>query len=157
MERRSLWHRLRDGAFLRASLLTRGMTLGVRLVVIDGDRVLLVRHSYTPGWHLPGGGVDSGETLEQAAHRELDEEAGLRAIGPLALHGVFQNRAVFARDHVAVYRVAAFERLRDVAPNLEIVETGFFSLAALPEGTTRGTRARLDEIDGGAPPSPYWT
>jgi mutator protein MutT len=56
----------------------------VRLIVTDADgRVLLLRRAAnTAGgnlWCLPGGKVDYGDTLEQAAARELEEETGLRA------------------------------------------------------------------------------
>ena len=90
-------------------LLRRPMTLGVRGVVIAADEsVLLVRHGYVSGWHFPGGGVEPGETCEDALARELGEEARVRLEGPPALHGVFFNGHVSRRDHVAVYVVRAF-------------------------------------------------
>ena len=79
----------------------RPMTLGVRAVVVDGEsRVFLVKHSYVAGWHLPGGGVEAGETLQASLTRELLEEGGITPLGPLALHGVFFNARVSRRDHV---------------------------------------------------------
>src|SRR6267142_416877 len=70
----------------------RGMTLGVRGVVLDGEsRVFLVKHSYVSGWHLPGGGVEVGETFRDALERELMEEGRIEIGAEPELHGVFFN------------------------------------------------------------------
>src|SRR3954470_11361189 len=87
----------------------RGMTLGVRAVVRDGDnRVFLVKHSYVDGWHLPGGGVEVGETFREALRRELAEEGRIELSGEPRLHGMFFNAHVSRRDHVAVYVIDSF-------------------------------------------------
>ena len=136
---------------------SRGMTLGVRGLVIDGaGRVLLVQHSYVRGWHLPGGGVETGETLLQALARELAEEGNIRITGAPRLHVMFFNGRVSRRDHVAVYVVEEFEQLGPHVPTREIRQASFFALDALPNDTTAGTRARIAEVLGGAPVSEYW-
>ena len=123
------------------------MTLGVRGVVLDRDnRVFLVKHSYVAGWHLPGGGVEVGESLRDALRRELVEEGRIELAGEAKLHGVFFNSHVSPRDHVAVFIVRQFIQDRLPAPNHEIVACGFFDAAALPEGTTEGTRLRIREV-----------
>jgi len=138
-------------------LLVRGMTLGVRAVVLDAEnRVFLVRHSYVVGWYLPGGGVDLGETMEQAMRRELKEEGDIDLTGEAVLHGIFLNNHVSRRDHVAVYVVRLFKQDRVPEPNREIVECGFFAMNALPEGTTRGTRLRIAEVLEGKPVIATW-
>jgi 8-oxo-dGTP pyrophosphatase MutT (NUDIX family) len=135
----------------------RGMTLGVRAVVLDGDaRVFLVRHSYVSGWHLPGGGVEVGETFHDALRRELAEEGRIELAGEPALHGLFFNSHVSRRDHVAVYLVRHFRQDRLPEPNREIVACGFFDAAALPAETTEGTRLRISEVLEGKPPIPTW-
>jgi 8-oxo-dGTP pyrophosphatase MutT (NUDIX family) len=138
--------------------LVRGMTLGVRAAVLDeAGRVFLVRHTYTPGWHLPGGGVEIGETLLEALAKELREEACIRLTAEPILHGVFFNRMALRRDHVAVYVVREFAVESVKQPDREIAETGWFPLDALPEGTTAGTRRRLGEIaDPHAPKREDW-
>ena len=125
----------------------RGMTLGVRAVVLDGDnRVFLVKHSYVSGWHLPGGGVEVGETFFDALRRELVEEGRIELAGEPALHGLFLNSHVSRRDHVAVYLVRQFRQDRLPEPNREIIACGFFDVAALPAETTTGTRLRISEV-----------
>jgi len=135
----------------------RGMTLGVRAVVLDGDnRVFLVKHSYVFGWHLPGGGVEVGETFGDALRRELAEEGRIELTGEPTLHGVFFNSHVSPRDHVAVYLVRHFRQDRPPEANREIVACGFFGVASLPAETTRGTRLRIAEVLEGKPPIATW-
>ena len=137
--------------------MARGMTLGVRGVVLDGDnRVFLVRHSYVAGWHLPGGGVEVGETFLEALRRELVEEGRIELTAEPALHGLFFNGHVSRRDHVAVYIVRQFRQDRPPEFNHEIVECGFYDAGALPAETTRGTRLRIAEVLGGAAPIATW-
>ncbi len=137
--------------------LSRGVTLGVRAAALDADgRVFLVRHTYVPGWHLPGGGVERGETAIDALARELREEACIELAGEPRLHGVYLNVNASDRDHVLVYVVRDFQVAAAKGPDREIAEAGFFPLDALPEGVTPATAARLEEIGGGRPPATVW-
>ncbi len=132
------------------------MTLGVRGMVLRDGEVLLVRHGYVAGWHLPGGGVEPGETFEEALAKELREEGNVRVTGTPQLHGLFQNRNASSRDHVAVYVVRDFVHDGPLAPRFEIQEAKFFPLAALPDGTTQATRRRIAEVMEGLPPPQQW-
>jgi len=133
------------------------MTLGVRAIVIDPQgRVFLIKHSYVSGWHLPGGGVETGETVQEALARELLEEGGITALEPPLLHGMYFNGRVSGRDHVATFIVRVFRQEGVPRNPREIVDHGFFSPGALPPDTTRGTRARLAEVLDGAAISQRW-
>jgi ADP-ribose pyrophosphatase YjhB (NUDIX family) len=133
------------------------MTLGVRAAVLDAKaEVLLVRHGYVRGWHFPGGGVEPGETLLDALGRELLEEGNVVLRGTPKLHGMFRNPAVSPRDHVALFVVRDYEWKGQPAPGLEIREAKFFPLANLPEGTSAGTKRRLEEIARGTAAAPTW-
>jgi 8-oxo-dGTP pyrophosphatase MutT (NUDIX family) len=137
--------------------LVRGMTLGVRGVVLDAEgKVFLIHHTYVTGWHLPGGGVEAGETFLEALKRELMEEGMIELLAEPALHGLFFNSHVSRRDHVAVYVVREFRQNRLPQPNHEISACGFFAVDALPADTTEGTRRRIAEVVHGQKPIATW-
>ncbi len=136
---------------------SRPATLGARAVVIDGvGRIFLVKHSYVDGWHLPGGGVETGETLLVALARELFEEGNIQLGAPPVLHAMYFNGRVSRRDHVALYVVREFRQDAPPRPNREIIAHGFFAPDALPDGTTRATRARIAEVLEGVAVSELW-
>lgn len=136
---------------------SRPMTLGARGIVLDGQgRLLLVRHTYTRGWLLPGGGVEAGETLAEALRRETREEGNVEILGEPELHGVYFNRRASRRDHVALFVARECRVLGPRPPDREIAAAQFFPLDALPTDTTPATRARLAEVFHGAPRSAYW-
>ena len=135
---------------------TRSMTLGVRALVIDGEgRILLVRQSYTPGWLLPGGGIERGETAHQALARELQEEAAITLTAEPELFGFYSNETIFRGDHVAFYIVKHFLPGR-FTPTAEIADARFFDRDKLPGDTSEGTRRRIDEVFRGKTKTGLW-
>src|SRR6516162_4020803 len=136
---------------------SRGMTLGVRGLVVDGSgRVFLIKHSYVAGWHLPGGGVEQGETLVMALTRELREEGNIELGEQPALFAIYFNRRASRRDHVALYVIRGFHQSAPPRPNREIIAHGFFPPDSLPQDTALATRARIAEVLGGRTISERW-
>ncbi|MGI3899545.1 MAG: NUDIX domain-containing protein [Janthinobacterium lividum] len=139
---------------------TRPLTLGVRAVLLregpNGTEVFLVRHSYVPGWHLPGGAVEAGETIGDAMAREVREECAITVSGTPELFGIYYNRNASRRDHVAVFRVRTFEVLGQREADLEIIGAEFYPVDRLPASTSSATRLRLAEILDGKAVSAHW-
>jgi ADP-ribose pyrophosphatase YjhB (NUDIX family) len=131
--------------------------MGAQGLVLDaGNQVMLVRMTYKPGWHLPGGGVERNETAREAVGRELVEEAGIVMDGEPRFFGLYANFQSFPSDHVALFVVDKWQRPQVPAPNREIHESRFFARDALPEGTVSAVRRRLAEVLDGAPVSVDW-
>ena len=156
--RQTGWARLRNKLFHLYFLARRPMTLGVRGLVYDSqaNTIFLIRHTYVPGWQLPGGGVEINETLAEALERELLEEGNIAFTAPPRLKSVHFNRRASRRDHVGFYLIEDFVQSAPKQPDREIAESGFFPLDGLPEGVTPATLRRIAEVFDGVAPSPYW-
>lgn len=133
------------------------LSLGVRLLALDdAGGVFLVRHSYLPGLHLPGGAVDAGETCREAAVREAREEGGLAFDARPELFQVYRSTAGGRRDHIVLFVVRGARQMRPTRPGLEIIAAGFHPLAALPQDLTPPTRNRISEVLEGGVPGDRW-
>lgn len=133
------------------------MTLGVRALAFDEDgRVLLVKHTYVSGWHIPGGGVETGEVALDCLRRELLEEANVTFEKTPNLFGFYFNRQASARDHVAVYVCRDVVQRTPKEPDREIIAAQFFPLDALPEDISPATARRINEHRSGGGPAGVW-
>ena len=122
---------------LRATLWP--VVIGARMMLVKDNSVLLVHHSYLPGWHFPGGGMKRGETLLETARREAYEEAGAVVTGKLRLLGFYTGSSHGHDDHTAVFVCEDFV-LQPPTDRWEIIGRAFWSLDNLPPTTTRGYR-----------------
>lgn len=155
--KKSIARKLFSRALHSYFLIARGLTLGVRAIVRSDDgKFLLVRHTYTLGWHFPGGGVEKGEASVSALGKELLQETGLQLRGLPVLHGVFHNNGVSQRDHVLAYVCNVTGSVASIPPSPEIAEIGYFDLENLPDGTDPGTIRRMQEVVGDIPPCVEW-
>jgi 8-oxo-dGTP pyrophosphatase MutT (NUDIX family) len=134
------------------------MTLGARVMFINAKgEICLIKHGYVAGWQLPGGGVDRGQTIEEAAARELEEEAGFTPLGRMQLFALYKNLKASPRDHVAMYICRSAKPLAGfTVDGVEITELAFFAPDALPADITGSARRRIMEVTQGIEPDLYW-
>jgi ADP-ribose pyrophosphatase YjhB (NUDIX family) len=119
--------------------------VGVGAIVLDGDRVLLVRRGRAPSagkWSLPGGLVELGETTLEAARREVQEECGLDVrIGPVAgvLDRVIRDGDGRVRYHWVLVDYLAYTESMSLAAGSDAAEAQW-----VPVGDVH----RYDTTDG---------
>lgn len=133
-------------------------SLGVKAFIMNDKReVLMVEHTYMPGWHLPGGGVLPNETPADAVIREVREETGVIIHSKPELFAIYLNDISGASDYPVLYIIKAFTIDPNPLPSGEIRAVGWFSVDALPADTPMHTQLRIKEALEGIPPSPNWS
>lgn len=115
---------------------------GVTIIARDvHGHLLMVRLSYAEaGWSFPGGGAHRGETMQAAAARELEEEAGCRA-SSLRLVGLMEE-TLSGSPHTA-HVFTCITQDRPTPDGREVVEARFFPPHSLPHPMTPRTQQRL--------------
>lgn len=114
-------------------------TVGVGVVVWHQDRVLLVQRARPPRqgqWSLPGGGVQLGETLADAARRELREEVGLEVdLGEIVatLDLIDRDPEQRVRYHFVLVDYLAETRSADLQPGDDAADARWFTFDQLAE------------------------
>ncbi|MGJ8527120.1 NUDIX domain-containing protein [Maritalea sp.] len=151
-----LFERYQSRVFLFIMGFWRRTTLGARAMLIDGKKVLLIKHTYTKGWLFPGGGVETGDSVLETAKRELFEETGYQVEGDGQFLSLYHNAEASRRDHVALFVFRDFEQGRPFEPNAEIAEMGWFSIDELPSDVSDATKNRIAEYFGGVAISQKW-
>jgi 8-oxo-dGTP pyrophosphatase MutT (NUDIX family) len=129
------------------SVFRRGGGRGVKCVLTNSGRVLLVRHTYGPRetWYLPGGGVRRSETPAAAAVREISEELGLRDL-PMRELTTVSLRVI--RKPVSLTGMHAELQDPVVHPDpVEIGEARWFELDDLPPALGPEVRSLISRLE----------
>ncbi|MHB9140195.1 MAG: NUDIX domain-containing protein [Victivallaceae bacterium] len=124
----------------------RPTTIGVKMLLLHGDSVMLVKTRYSKCLSLPGGKVNKLETPRKAAMRELREETGI-TVSDCRLGGVYSNFTEYKSDTIVLFSAETSET--GCAPGWEIEKCGFYPLNALPPETSPATRRRIEEFKAG--------
>ncbi len=113
----------------------RPKTFGAKVIITCGDEILLIRHSYASNnWTFSGGGIEKGETPEQAATRELKEELDIDILQTPTLLGTVKSNREYKHDTVYVLTVNLDleTKQRITIDEVEITEAKWFPLTNLP-------------------------
>jgi len=135
----------------------RPVTPSVRILLVRDGKALLIHHSYASKWYFPGGSVERGESLMEAAIREAREEVGAIVSGEPRLLGIYLSNQGGRSDHIVVFVSENFDLPGPPPQTWEIEGCAWFSLTNLPPNMQTGCRARvLEYLAGGGPYNGKW-
>jgi len=126
---RCLWWKIR-----------KPVTKGARAILIKDKQVLLVQHSYTGGWYIPGGKIKALESYEEGLRRELREEVGFKS-GDLTYFGTYENFYEGKGDTILVFTCHNYQM--ETNKNLEVKCQAYFDLDRLPPNISPGSLRRI--------------
>ena len=113
--------------------------VGIGAVIVDGDRVVLVKRRFEPlagQWSLPGGAVEVGETLEECVAREMREETGLEVeVGPVieVFDRITRDDDGRVRYHYVLVDYLCWPRGGDLRAGSDVADAVFVDPARLGE------------------------
>jgi len=123
-------------------------TKGVRVIIKNGNKVLLIKHPYDNYWVFPGGGIEKGETEIEAAKREALEETSYDLIGEIAVLGKYQNNTGGKDDYVTICVCDDYKKSdkpKRLIDRIEVQKQDWFDVDNLPN-ISRATKDRLKEL-----------
>lgn len=123
------------------------------VIINDNNEILLEQRSDNQLWGLPGGGVEIGESVTQALHREVIEETGLK-IKIIDLIGIYsdpENYSIMSYpDGGLVQYVSITFKCKPISKNIKIskesIDLKFFDIAKLPENLMTGHKSRINDL-----------
>lgn len=122
------------------------------LIVDHENRLLLLKRSDNGYWALPGGAVELGEVVKEAARRETWEETGLE-IGELSLFGVFSGPEFFCiyPNGDEVYNVMIIYLVREIRGDVRLTDEhtdwGWFAPTEIPENISPPIRPVIEQFE----------
>lgn len=122
------------------------LTAGATVVVVKDNKILLNLRADTRTWGIPGGALELGETIEEAARRELFEETGLTAAAFTLLNVFSGNDFYFEYPNGdRLHSVIVLLKAENISGELSIndgesIKLAYFSLDEMPELESRAAK-----------------
>ncbi len=127
--------------------------VGVGVLVLRGDKILLIKRKYPPGqgrWSIPGGHVEPGESIYETAERELEEETGLkgRALGVINVDNYICREGGDIKYHYVLVTILVDAHKGKPTPGSDALEAAFIPLdEAKRMNLTISTRGLIDKLE----------